>query len=260
MVSGNKSKAARGARAVVVNQRSTPWGLIAGVAVVVVFAAAVFGFYYQRKSSRDSIDAALAPFTPTVQNPDPASTIPGIVIAHYEGRQHVRPEDQVAYTASPPFGGAHDASWATCTGVVYDQPVRNENMVHSLEHGTVWIAYNADQLDAAGQAALRAKVENQAYMMMSPYPGLDTPISLQSWGHQLKLSDPDDPRIDEFIRGLRRNPYGPQANPNGAPEPNGTCSEISGGGFAQYAPPPFAPPPAPGTPGSFDANTGQRNG
>ena len=54
---------------------------------------------------------------------------------------------------------------------------------------------------------LYAKVEGQNYTMMSPYPGLDQPVSLQSWGHQLKLSDPDDPRIDQFISSLRQNQY-----------------------------------------------------
>ena len=35
--------------------------------------------------------------------------------------------------------------------------------------------------------------ESQPYTLMSPYPGLDQPISLQSWGHQLKLTDADRP-------------------------------------------------------------------
>jgi len=256
MVSGSKSKTVRSSRATVV-RRSTPWGLIVGVLVVVLFAATVFGYYINQKSARDRADSALAPFTPTAENPDPAGTIPGIVVRTFDGGKHVTADQHVAYTASPPFGGAHDNNWATCTGVVYDQPVRNENMVHALEHAAVWIAYNPDRLDEAGRAALRARVEGKPYMLMSPYPGLDTPISLQAWGHQLKLADPADPRIDQFIRGLQRNPYGPPRNPNGAPEPAGTCSEIAGGGFNQFAPPPFAPAPAPGTPGALDELTGQ---
>ena len=41
--------------------------------------------------------------------------------------------------------------------------------------------------------------------MMSPYEGLDAPISLQAWGYQLKLDNADDSRIDDFIRALRVN-------------------------------------------------------
>lgn len=249
MVSGNKSKAVRSARAAVVTQRSTPWGLIAGIMAVVVFAGAVFGYaYYQGKAKNDAI-AGLAPFTPTAENMDPSRTIPGVVVETYQGGKHVRSDQQIAYTKSPPSGGAHDATWATCTGVVYSQPVRTENLVHSMEHAAVWIAYNPDQVDAATLDILRSKVASKPFMVMSPYPGLDTPISLQAWGHQLKLSDATDPRIDQFVFALARNPYI-------APEPQGTCSEVPGGGFTQLAPPPFVPAPAPGTPGTVDEITG----
>ena len=40
---------------------------------------------------------------------------------------------------------------------------------------------------------------------MSPFEGLDTPISLQAWGYQLKVDNADDSRIDEFIKALRVN-------------------------------------------------------
>ena len=40
---------------------------------------------------------------------------------------------------------------------------------------------------------------------MSPFPGLDKPISLQAWGYQLKVDNADDGRIDEFITTLREN-------------------------------------------------------
>ena len=48
MVSGKNSKAVRNARAAVVTQRSTPWGLISAVVVVVLFAGAVFGYAFLR--------------------------------------------------------------------------------------------------------------------------------------------------------------------------------------------------------------------
>jgi hypothetical protein len=249
MVSGNKSKAVRSARAAVVSQRSTPWGLIAGVLVVVVFAGAVFGYAYFQGQARDDRASALAPFTPTAENRDPSKNIPGVVVIDtYTGGQHVRADQQVAYTHSPPFGGAHDFAWATCTGVVYPEPVRSETLVHSLEHGAVWIAYDPDQVSGDALAQLRSKVQSKPYMVMSPYPGLDSPISLQAWGHQLKLSDAADPRIDQFVLALQRNQYT-------VPEPQGTCSEAQGA-FSQVAPPVFAPAPAPGTPGALDEITG----
>jgi len=110
MVSGNKSKAARSSRTrtPVVSHKSTPWGLIAAVLVVVLFAGGVFGYAFLRNQQNQAKTEALAPFTPTAENQDPSKQIPGVVTQGYPGGQHVGRETQVAYTHSPPFGGAHD--------------------------------------------------------------------------------------------------------------------------------------------------------
>ena len=243
MVSGKNSKTARKTRASVVTKRSTPWGTIAAVAVVVLLAVGVFGYGIAANRARDDQQAALSRFTPSDQNQDPSLQIAGIVTQEYAGGQHVNPDQQVAYTHSPPFGGAHDGYWAACNGVVYPQAVRTENLVHSLEHGAVWIAYNPDQVVGDALETLKSKVDGERYMVMSPYPGLDSPVSLQSWGHQLKVGDVTDARIDEFISALRTNRYT-------HPEVGASCDATGPGGFDQDNPPPFVAPPAPGTPGA----------
>jgi hypothetical protein len=243
MVSGKNSKAARTARASVVSRRSTPWGTIAGVMVVVLFAAGIFGYAFVQNRAKDEQQAALAKFTPSAQNQDPSTQIQGVVTQAYAGGQHVTPTQQVAYTHSPAFGGAHDGYWAACNGVVYPVAVRTENLVHSLEHGAIWIAYNPDQVSGDALKTLQSKVEGEQYTVMSPYPNLDSPISLQSWGHQLKLTDANDPRIDQFISSLRQNRYT-------HPEVGASCDAIGPGGFDQDNPPPYVPAPAVGAPGS----------
>lgn len=236
MASGKNSKAVRDARAAVVTQRSTPWGMIAGILVVVLFAGAIFGYYVVQNNAKQAKVAALAEFTPTADNKDPSTKIPGVITVPYTGGQHVQPTQRVAYTHSPPFGGTHDGFWAACNGIVYPTAVRSENMVHALEHGSVWIAYNPDRITGAAVQTLAAKVKDQPYTLMSPYPGLDQPISLQSWGHQLKLSDVDDPRIDQFIQALRTNQYA-------YPEVGASCQALGPGQFDQDNPPPFVPAP-----------------
>ncbi|GGS53329.1 MULTISPECIES: DUF3105 domain-containing protein [Actinokineospora] len=216
--------ALKAARASVVSKKGLPWGTIAAVAAVVLIAAGVFGYAYVQIDS-------VKEFTVSEENKDPSENIDGVVRAEYAGSQHVNADQRVAYDQSPPFGGPHDNYWADCSGIVYPVAVRNENMVHSLEHGAVWIAYNPDQVSGAALDTLKAKVEGQPHMMMSPYPGLDSPISLQSWGHQLKLSDANDERIDQFIRSLRANRFQ-------NPEPGGRC-DTGGTGFDPANPPPF---------------------
>jgi hypothetical protein len=237
MVSGKNSKSARNARNAVVAKRSTPWGLIAGILVVVLFAGGIFGYAFYKNDEKSAATEALAPFTPTDDNKDPSAQIPGVQTLSYTAGDHVTPDVRVAYTHSPPFGGKHDGFWAACNGAVYPTAVRQENLVHSLEHGAVWIAYNPDQVGGAALDTLKAKVENQPYSVLSPYPGLDQPIALQSWGHQLKLSDANDPRVDQFITALRLNRFT-------YPEVGASCDSLGPGRFDQDNPPPFVPTPA----------------
>ena len=191
----------------------------------------------QTQTAAEPVD--LAAFAPTAENKDPSVLIDGVEGMVFDGGQHVGPADRVAYTFTPPIGGAHDQAWAACNGVVYPQPLRSENLVHSLEHGAVWIAYDPERVQGADLDALAARVEGQPYMVLSPYPDMDPPISLQSWGHQLALDDADDPRIDQFVAALRQNRYT-------HPEPGASCDEIGRGYFDRAAPPPFAPVPAAG--------------
>ena len=233
MPSGKSSKAVRNARSVVTSTKPKPWGMVAAVLVVLVFAVGIFGYLFTRYEDRRA-------FTPTADNKDPSTQIEGVVTQNYgeANRGHIGPDKRVAYNQSPPFGGPHDATWAACNGVVYETAVRNENMVHALEHGAVWIAYNPDQITGPALQSLRDRVQGESYLMLSPYPGLSSPISLQSWGHQLKLSDPADERIDQFIQSLRLNQYT-------YPEIGASC-DVFTGRFDPAQPPPFvAAPPGP---------------
>jgi hypothetical protein len=245
MVSGNKSKQGRRASTSVVTGRAVPWGTIAAVLVVVLFAVGVFGYAFVRSRADSALAAALAAFTPSASNQDPSNQIAGIAEQTYQGGQHVGPTEQVAYTQSPPTGGTHDQYWAACSGVVYDQPVRSENLVHSMEHGAVWIAYDPRRVSGDALDQLTARVQDRPYSVLSPYPGLDQPIALQSWGHQLKVADAADPRIDQFVTALRANPYT-------HPEVGASCQALRPDQFDQDAPPPYQPAPpasAAGQPG-----------
>ncbi|KEP74742.1 hypothetical protein HR12_04900 [Microbacterium sp. SUBG005] len=128
----------------------------------------------------------------------------------------------VTYEQTPPAGGPHNPYWLNCG--VYTEPQQNENAVHSLEHGAIWITYNPDEVDEAGIDALKA-VMPSSYALLSPYPGLDTPVAVSAWNHQLKVDDPSDPRISEFFTEYWRS--------QNAPEPNASCSgAIDGPGKA----------------------------
>ncbi|WP_157970482.1 DUF3105 domain-containing protein [Nakamurella deserti] len=180
---------------------------------------------------------------PSETNPDPTVDIDGVYVGApslYAQRYHFAAPDRVAYDRYPPVGGPHDPAWAACDGVVYSAPVRDEMMVHALEHGAVWIAYDPDGLPADERANLEALVPQVSYLVMTPYPGLATPLSLQAWGHQLPLDSSADPRFEQFLLAMLRNPYS-------TPELNATCANPS---IDVDDPPPFVsgPPGADGIP------------
>jgi hypothetical protein len=122
----------------------------------------------------------------------------------------------LTYPMNPAVGGKHNNDWQNCMGDVYDAPIAEEHAVHSLEHGAVWITYRPG-LPPAQIDTLASKVRGREKIMMSPYEGLDAPISLQAWGYRLKVDNADDERIDEFIKVLRVN-----ASIEG---PNASCSQ-----------------------------------
>ena len=130
------------------------------------------------------------------------------------GQEHVT--TAVDYAESPPVGGPHAASWADCTGTVYDVDIRHENAVHSLEHGAVWLTYDPELATDDDVAVLRDLVAGVPYRMLSPYEGLGSPVGIQAWNNQLAADSADDPRLAEFADALT-------ADPDNTPEPGATC-------------------------------------
>ena len=126
--------------------------------------------------------------------------------------------DPVTYAQTPPAGGQHSPTLQNCG--YYAQPVHNENAVHSLEHGAVWITYRPD-LPAEQVALLRQQAERQTYVLVSPYPDLSAPVVASAWGKQLQLTSADDARLAAFIRKYRQ---GPQTQEPGAACTGGTSA------------------------------------
>lgn len=171
---------------------SRNWGPIALFSFVGVLALAIIGY-----AAWPSIVDATKPSWK-----DQLASISGL--ASYKGETWLTANHKsgvLEYPVYPPVGGDHNPTWQNCMGDVYTSEISKEQAVHSLEHGAIWVTYRPD-LPADQVEKLASKVRNKSYMMMSPYPGLDQPISLQTWGYQLKVSDANDGRIDQFISAL----------------------------------------------------------
>jgi hypothetical protein len=117
----------------------------------------------------------------------------------------------VRYSVTPPVGGPHNATWMNCG--IYSKPVPSERAVHNLEHGAIWITYQPS-LPQSEVRELRAFVDKQTavapaggtpsrYMDLTPYAGLPSPVVISSWGFQLKVASPADPRLQQFVNKFR---------------------------------------------------------
>jgi hypothetical protein len=150
--------------------------------------------------------------TSATPKPDP-STIAIEGLQTYPGLTANHVTTAVDYEQNPPVGGDHSAAWLNCG--VYTESVPNENAVHALEHGAVWLAYDPAQLDEAGVEALRSKLPD-SYILVSPVDDLESPVVASAWGAQVALDDPDDARLGAFIDRFWRS--------NDAPEPGAACT------------------------------------
>ena len=127
--------------------------------------------------------------------------------------------DEVDYPQDPPAGGAHAPIWLACG--VYDEPVRDENAVHDLEHGTVWITHDPE-LAADDVEALAAELP--ANGIMSPREGLPSPVVVTVWGAQLQLDGADDERLGLFLEEYGDGHTAPEFGvtcQGGTPDPQG---------------------------------------
>jgi len=141
----------------------------------------------------------------------PPAAIEGVETFSGLSSNHV--QGAVKYAQSPPVGGDHSAIPLNCA--VYIEPVPNENAVHSLEHGAVWVTYDPQAVTGPQLDTLREDIPS-TYAILSPYSGLPSPVVASAWGAQLKVASADDPRIKDFIAKYR--------SAKTAPEPGAPCT------------------------------------
>ena len=165
---------------------------------------------------------------------------------------HDHVDGPVTYSVTPPVGGQHAPVWLNAG--VYTVPVPSERAVHDMEHGAVWITYDPS-LAADKVATLTAFVAKQSliaetgdgmpdgqanrYIVMSPWSsiGLPAPIVISSWGYQLRLTDPADPRLQQFVDTFRHTPtYSPEFGPPVDGVPTGTGGVPASNGAAKPNP------------------------
>ncbi|MBI4053725.1 MAG: DUF3105 domain-containing protein [Candidatus Doudnabacteria bacterium] len=118
-----------------------------------------------------------------------------------QGQTHIPPSaSHDPYNSNPPTSGSHyavPADWG-----VYREPLPDEQLVHNLEHGGIWISYkNPEDKEMVKQledlvGGYKTKV------ILTPRAQNDAPIALAAWGRLQKLDKFDAEVIRQFIKNL----------------------------------------------------------
>jgi Protein of unknown function (DUF3105) len=207
-------------------------GVVVVLLVLVFIAYGVYRGLHKEKLSADSqqiLPAAVSgqttvqPKPATVANPTDIKGVVAYNTAGYPGPgtpgpgtlSHDHVPGPVTYAVTPPVGGPHNAIWMNAG--VYTKPVPPERAVHNLEHGAVWITYNPDLpssqvqqlVDFFNKQSMISEPGGRSnrYVDVTPWTdnNLPSPIMISSWGYQLGVDSPGDPRLQQFVDTFRAN-------------------------------------------------------
>lgn len=156
------------------------------IVVVLIVGGSGYGLYYLANQP---------------EKPRPGESFPIL------GREHIsigasHPE----YNSNPPTSGWHyaqPANWG-----VYQEELPDEQVIHNLEHGGIWISYkDTDEKTKSDLEAISKRYPGS--IIVTPRSANDAKIFLASWGRLQKLESFDETTIIDFIK----------ANKNKSPEP-----------------------------------------
>ncbi|MDO8486755.1 MAG: DUF3105 domain-containing protein [Candidatus Curtissbacteria bacterium] len=135
------------------------------------------------------------------------------------GREHVDFGTPVTtYNSNPPTSGPH---WpGSAKNGVYDNQLPDEQLIHNLEHGYIWISYRptGEATDSAGISEDEKKKLTEIVagddwkMILEPREANDSKIALVAWGRVLNMQQFDESKIKDFIKTYRNR--GPEKTPD----------------------------------------------
>lgn len=114
------------------------------------------------------------------------------------GRDHILNGSTVSYNSNPPTSGDHYASPAPAR--FYDQELPDEQLVHNLEHGNIWIAYKPGLSEDVIKVLKNFSGGN---IVVAPRSKNDNDVALAAWGRldtfNVGVSGIDTQRVQDFI-------------------------------------------------------------
>lgn len=154
--------------------------IVVWVVILAAIAGGVYGLVFLQKKSDQN--------KPGVEYPN-------------QGQAHIPPgQPHEPYNSNPPTSGSHYAE-AAAWGI-YDKELSDEQLIHNLEHGGVWISYR-DAADGGLVEKLKSIADDYSIkVIMTPRPQNDSAITVAAWQRLLKLDAFDEKQIKSFIKAF----------------------------------------------------------
>ena len=155
-----------------------------------------------------------------------SSPIEGTMEFTVVSREHIAAGTPgTGYNSNPPTSGPH---WPAPAGNgIYDKELPDEQLIHNLEHGHVWVSYRPttsggqESTDGAEVkpgiteeelAKIKEIVEEDDWkVVLAPRANDDSKIALAAWGRVLNMDEVDLDKIKDFIETYRNR--GPEKTP-----------------------------------------------
>lgn len=139
------------------------------------------------------------------QNPPGDLAIPDTSIRYpSQGQDHIAVgQIHPAYNSNPPTSGWHylePARWG-----VYSEQLPDEQLIHNLEHGGIWLSYQDPSNQAIINDLLDIASRYPSHIIVEPRPENDSPVAIAAWGQLLTMDRVDKDIIYAFIRRYRKN-------------------------------------------------------
>jgi hypothetical protein len=114
------------------------------------------------------------------------------------GREHINLGDEhIPYNSNPPTSGPHASPLRTR---VYTSDMPDENLIHNLEHGHIWLSYRDSDDEETLSLFRQFQSQFTSSVIVTHRPANDSRIAVAAWTRLLKLDDPDEEQILAFIR------------------------------------------------------------
>jgi len=165
-----------------------------------IVAAAFVGFRLLNQKPGGSVD--ISQTTTEVSLEGKVEELP------VEGVNHVPVGQNVDYQTNPPASGNHwpqPANWG-----FYADELPDEQVVHNLEHGGIWITHrflSEEEVEKLRGIANR----NRGSVIVTPRALNDDRVVVTSWGRMMKLNDVDPTLIQKYIDTFKNNSPEPLA-------------------------------------------------